>query len=81
MEQLCRGSPHALRGCINDVHCMRHLLITRFNFTDADIQILTDDQAHSAGWPTRGNMLYQVSEASTASTQAVPDNSMQRKLF
>ena len=60
---LCRGSPYALRGCINDVHCMRHLLITRFGFTDADIQLLTDDQAHPAGWPTRGNMLYQVRQA------------------
>ena len=57
---MCRGSRNALQGCINDAHCMRYLLMSKMGFTDADVQMLTDDLPFPAGWPTRGNMLYQV---------------------
>lgn len=39
------GTPHELRGCINDVLAMRDLLVARFGFAPADITLLTDDNA------------------------------------
>eukprot|EP00884_Botryococcus_braunii_P000501 jgi/Botrbrau1/10451/Bobra.0133s0058.1 len=54
------GAPHALRGCVNDVHCMAYLLKTKFGFLEPDIVILTDDQPVPQLWPTRMNMLYQI---------------------
>lgn len=53
----CRGSSAELRGCINDAHCMRYLLKTRFNFQDSDIVMLTDDAPAPQSWPTRANMV------------------------
>jgi hypothetical protein len=35
-----RYSRHELKGCINDAKCMRHLLMTRFNFPDDSIIML-----------------------------------------
>lgn len=61
-DVLCghRGSSSELRGCINDAHCLRHLLTSRFNFRDSDIVMLTDDSPNPQAWPTRANMLYQM---------------------
>ncbi|KAK9908707.1 hypothetical protein WJX75_001808 [Coccomyxa subellipsoidea] len=55
-----RGSSSELRGCINDAHCLRHLLTSRCNFRESDIVMLTDDSPNPQAWPTRANMLYQM---------------------
>ncbi len=39
----------ALRGCVNDVETMRHLLIYRFGFQPTDILTLTDKKATRTG--------------------------------
>ncbi|KAK8445433.1 hypothetical protein SEVIR_9G323400v4 [Setaria viridis] len=39
-----RYSRHELKGCINDAKCMRHLLMTRFNFPDDSIIMLNGCQ-------------------------------------
>ncbi|RCJ23290.1 peptidase C14 [Nostoc sp. ATCC 43529] len=39
----------ALRGCVNDVEMMRHLLIYRFGFQPTDILTLTDEKATRTG--------------------------------
>ncbi|CAL4911776.1 unnamed protein product [Urochloa decumbens] len=38
------GTPHELRGCINDVLAMRDTLVARFGFAPGDITVLTDDR-------------------------------------
>ncbi|MEH1789351.1 MAG: caspase family protein [Nostoc sp.] len=39
----------ALRGCVNDIELMRHLLIYRFGFQPTDILTLTDEKANRTG--------------------------------
>ena len=56
----CRGSPSQLQGCINDAHCMRHLLCTRFAFPPQAITMLTDDASWPGAWPTRAKMLWHM---------------------
>ncbi|TVT99582.1 hypothetical protein EJB05_55010, partial [Eragrostis curvula] len=43
------GTPHELRGCINDVLAMRDLLVSRFGFAPGDVAVLTDDDARGGG--------------------------------
>ena len=38
-------SPNALRGCVNDVMDMKHLLVTRCGFTSSEITVITDAAA------------------------------------
>ena len=52
-----RGSPHELKGCINDSHCIKYLLTTRLGFRPEDIVMLTDDQNAPQAWPTRANIV------------------------
>ncbi|CAN6330416.1 unnamed protein product [Urochloa humidicola] len=40
------GTPHELRGCINDVLAMRDTLVARFGFAPGDITVLTDDDTN-----------------------------------
>jgi hypothetical protein len=40
---------NALRGCVNDIELMRHLLIYRFGFQPKDILTLTDEKATRTG--------------------------------
>ncbi|WOL17117.1 metacaspase-9 [Canna indica] len=56
------NSRHELSGCINDVHAMRDLLLSRFGFSPDDVVLLTDD-AHldssspsSSALPTGANI-------------------------
>ncbi|GJN28389.1 hypothetical protein PR202_gb16502 [Eleusine coracana subsp. coracana] len=60
------GTPHELRGCINDVHAMRDLLVARFGFAPAEITVLTDDAAPGAGnnkvLPTGANIKRALSD-------------------
>jgi metacaspase-1 len=51
------GTPHELRGCINDVRAMRHALVARFGFAPADVTALTDDNAHAGVLPTGANVM------------------------
>lgn len=50
------GTSNELRGCINDVHHMRELLV-REGFNPRDIVVLTDDQRDPQFQPTRDNIL------------------------
>ena len=50
------GTGNELRGCINDVHHMRDLLISE-GFDTKDMVILTDDQRNAQFVPTRDNIL------------------------
>ncbi|XP_062193898.1 metacaspase-9 [Phragmites australis] len=51
------GTPHELRGCINDVLAMRHVLLTRLGFAPADVTVLTDDDRSAAAvLPTGANV-------------------------
>ena len=45
---------NSLKGCVNDVHLQRQLLIHRFGFNPDDIMVLTDDTELK---PTRNNIL------------------------
>ncbi|CAN6344307.1 unnamed protein product [Urochloa humidicola] len=58
------GTPHELRGCINDVLAMRDTLVARFGFAPADITILTDDTHRGAGVliPTGANIKSALSD-------------------
>ena len=77
MMNICRGSQHELKGCINDAHCMKYLLTSRLGFKDSDIVMLTDDQNNPQAWPTRGNMVglklpeILISAASSASSMGL----------
>ncbi|XP_062182723.1 metacaspase-9-like [Phragmites australis] len=52
------GTPHELRGCINDVLAMRHVLLARLGFAPADVTVLTDDDDRGAAavLPTGANI-------------------------
>ncbi|CAL8467614.1 g7152 [Coccomyxa elongata] len=50
-----------LRGCANDVHCLKHLLISKFGFQDNNIVLLHDEQPHEDYWPTKENILSALS--------------------
>ncbi|OBZ87061.1 Metacaspase-1A [Choanephora cucurbitarum] len=51
------GQSAELRGCINDVHNMKHFLITLYNFREDDMVILTDDQSNPQNIPTKQNII------------------------
>ncbi|WVZ57148.1 hypothetical protein U9M48_007572 [Paspalum notatum var. saurae] len=51
-----RGCGGELRGPINDVKCMRHLLCHRFGFPGDCILMLTDDQKDPFRLPTKDNI-------------------------
>ncbi|URD96044.1 Caspase domain [Musa troglodytarum] len=46
---------HELNGCINDVHAMRDVLVSRFGFAPGDVALLTDAPG-SAVLPTGANI-------------------------
>lgn len=52
------GAP--LRGCVNDVHNMANLLMTRYGFAASDIVILTDGDATTANILAKLNWLVSV---------------------
>jgi hypothetical protein len=50
------GTRSHLRGTINDVQCLRHCLMTRFNFPESQIVVLRDGAARcEAGHRARGH--------------------------
>ncbi|OIW07621.1 hypothetical protein TanjilG_16602 [Lupinus angustifolius] len=52
-----RFSRHELKGCINDAKCMRYLLINKFNFPEASIIMLTEEEdPHGPKFPTKNNI-------------------------
>lgn len=50
-----RGTSHELRGCINDIKCMKYMLTMRFGYRDADIVMLSEDMT-SDKRPTKRNI-------------------------
>ncbi|CAN6339491.1 unnamed protein product [Urochloa humidicola] len=59
------GTPHELRGCINDVLAMRDTLVARFGFAPGDITVLTDDDTHGGASvlvPTGANIKRALSD-------------------
>ncbi|CAI9269096.1 unnamed protein product [Lactuca saligna] len=51
-----KNSTHELKGCINDANCMKYLLINKFNFPEASIIMLTEEQTDPYKIPTKHNM-------------------------
>ncbi|POG79593.1 caspase domain-containing protein [Rhizophagus irregularis DAOM 181602=DAOM 197198] len=51
------GTPFELKGCINDVANVKSFLIELYNFREADMVILTDDQSDPKKIPNRENIL------------------------
>ncbi|GAV71511.1 Peptidase_C14 domain-containing protein/zf-LSD1 domain-containing protein [Cephalotus follicularis] len=51
-----RYSRHELKGCINDAKCMRYLLINKFQFPEASILMLTEEETDPYRLPTKQNM-------------------------
>ncbi|XP_059633798.1 metacaspase-1-like [Cornus florida] len=49
-------SRHELKGCLNDAKCMRHLLMNKFQFPDASILMLTEEETDPYRIPTKQNM-------------------------
>ncbi|CAK7347782.1 unnamed protein product [Dovyalis caffra] len=49
-------SRHELKGCINDAKCMRHLLMTKFQFPQDSILMLTEEETDPYRTPTKQNM-------------------------
>jgi len=51
-----KNTKHELKGCINDVNCMKYLLMTKFSFPEDSIIVLTEEEEDSKRIPTRQNM-------------------------
>ncbi|KAG2200326.1 hypothetical protein INT46_002366 [Mucor plumbeus] len=51
------GTSNELKGCINDVHNIKAFLVQLYNFREADMVILTDDQADPRHVPTKRNII------------------------
>ncbi|RCI03735.1 Ca(2+)-dependent cysteine protease [Rhizopus stolonifer] len=51
------GTKNQLDGCINDVQNIKTFLTSLYNFDEADMVILTDEQEESKFKPTRENIL------------------------
>ncbi|KAJ0837101.1 putative transcription factor Znf-LSD family [Helianthus annuus] len=51
-----RNTNHELKGCINDAKYMKHLLITKFQFPEASIVMLTEEEKDPSLIPTGRNM-------------------------
>lgn len=49
------NSPNELHGCINDVQAMRDLLVTRYDFDPANIELLTGDAPEDSPSKPTGN--------------------------
>eukprot|EP00245_Coleochaete_scutata_P005213 TRINITY_DN1858_c1_g1_i2.p1 TRINITY_DN1858_c1_g1~~TRINITY_DN1858_c1_g1_i2.p1 ORF type:complete len:398 (+),score=57.02 TRINITY_DN1858_c1_g1_i2:167-1360(+) len=55
-----RNTDHMLKGCINDVKCMKHLLVTKFGFQEPNIIMLTEDEWDPTRTPTRHNIFMAI---------------------
>ncbi|KAL6964928.1 Metacaspase-1 [Sarracenia purpurea var. burkii] len=51
-----RYSRQELKGCINDAKCMKYLLINKFQFPEASILMLTEEQTDPYRIPTKQNI-------------------------
>ncbi|RKP12029.1 peptidase C14, caspase domain-containing protein [Piptocephalis cylindrospora] len=51
------GQKGELRGCINDVRNLRNFLVSRYNFRECDMVVLTDDAQDRQHLPTRANII------------------------
>jgi len=51
-----KNTPYELKGCINDVNCLKYLLTTRFNFPEDSIVTLTEVEKDSKRIPTKRNI-------------------------
>ncbi|KAI3498407.1 hypothetical protein L1887_34182 [Cichorium endivia] len=51
-----KNTSHELKGCINDAKCMKYLLINKFQFPEASIYMLTEEETEPSRIPTARNM-------------------------
>ncbi|KAK1425078.1 hypothetical protein QVD17_20422 [Tagetes erecta] len=51
-----RNTRHELKGCINDAKYMKHLLLTKFQFPESSIVMLTEEENDPSRIPTGRNM-------------------------
>ncbi|KAL1096302.1 hypothetical protein V6Z11_D06G214200 [Gossypium hirsutum] len=55
------NTPYELKGCINDVHAMRDVILKRFNFDPQHVELITDEPG-SPKMPTRANIMAGLAE-------------------
>ncbi|KAK9051485.1 hypothetical protein SSX86_028112 [Deinandra increscens subsp. villosa] len=51
-----RNTSHELKGCLNDAKYMKHLLVTKFQFPESSIVMLTEEETDPSRIPTGRNM-------------------------
>ena len=51
-----RGQRSELKGCINDIRCVKHMLIQRFKWPESAIVMLSEDERDPSRRPTKKNM-------------------------
>ncbi|KAJ4953676.1 hypothetical protein NE237_030508 [Protea cynaroides] len=51
-----KSRPYELKGTINDVNCMRFLLVEKFKFPNDSILVLTEDEQRPERIPTKRNI-------------------------
>ncbi|KAM3323139.1 metacaspase-1 [Capsicum chacoense] len=51
-----RYSRHELKGCLNDSKCMKYLLINKFQFPEASILMLNEEETDPYRTPTKQNI-------------------------
>ncbi|KAL8227945.1 hypothetical protein R6Q57_015529 [Mikania cordata] len=51
-----RNTNHELKGCVNDANYMKHLLVTKFQFPESSIVMLTEEETDPNRIPTGRNM-------------------------
>ncbi|TYH68069.1 hypothetical protein ES332_D06G232600v1 [Gossypium tomentosum] len=55
------NTPYELKGCINDVHAMRDVILKRFNFDPQHVELITDEPG-SPKKTTRANIMAGLEE-------------------
>lgn len=50
------NTPYELKGCVNDVHAMRDVILKRFNFDPQHVELITDEPG-SPKMPTRADIM------------------------
>jgi hypothetical protein len=51
------GQRGELKGCINDVRCLRFMLTQKFGWPESAIVLLTEEECDPARMPTKQNMI------------------------
>ena len=56
--KLAPGTDGEIEGCILDVQCMKHMLVSRFGFAVENVILVTELEKEPSQRPTKKNILY-----------------------